>query len=97
MKHFSDDCFEMYATEFPRATSRAMSEPSRANPWLGSWLGSPIGSPTYEPSQPLARLGSLVMLAELARLFANPACNSIIIFKFNFIIERISPKAIFVT
>ena len=44
MEHFSDDCSEIYATEFPRAASRATSEPSRANPWLGPWLGSPTGS-----------------------------------------------------
>ena len=44
MKYFSNDSFEIYATEFPRAASRVTSESSRVDLWLGSWFGSPIGS-----------------------------------------------------
>ena len=69
MKYFNDDCFEMYATKFPRATSRATSEPSRANSWLGSLpilflIDSDILNFVLSSLSGVNRLQVLVIIAE---------------------------------
>ena len=65
MKYFSNDSFEMYATEFPRAASRAEPTP-------GSARGSALQLALRLTSRANPLLGSARATFCSARLFANP-------------------------